>query len=267
MSLPVTDTVPWSRHRWFWTILIIILLHFAAIYFLSDFNPVLRRQPPPLARLVLINQPAFDRHLVLSLATQDPTLFALAGKSNFSGTAWLNPKPIGHQLYGWKDGPYWIEPRFELMRQLPSRLIAQAALPDSVSDLKPPPRLQDLFVTNVIPSTESLLRVEGPLTNRVLSLTHDLPAFQLDRSLPHTIVQVAVDARGRVISARLWESSRFATADTNALQYAKSLRFKPLPNMWHDPAADPWIDWSFLVFEWATIDAPAPVASSQTTSP
>jgi TonB family protein len=256
VSPPLTDSVPWSRQRWLWTVVIVLLLQLAAVYILSDFRPIHRRQPPPSAHLLLITQPMADRQLALSFATQDPTLFALAGKSNFSGTAWLNLKPIQHRLYSWKDRSFWIEPRIEFMRQLPAHLIAQAALPDSISDLKPLPRLQDLFVTNEAPCMESLLRVEGSLTNRLLSLTHNLPVFSLDRPLHKTIIHVAVDAKGKVISARLWESSGLPNADAKALQYAKSLTFKPLPSPEENQPADFSLAWSFLIFEWATVDAP-----------
>lgn len=262
----MTDTVPWSRQRWLWTIVIVVLLQLAAAYILSDFRPIHRRQPPPSARLLLITQPLADRQLTSSLATQDPTLFALAGKNNFSGTAWLNPKPVEHHLYRWQDQSFWTEPRIELIGQLPSRLIAQAALPDSISDLKPPPRLQDLFVTNEVPSTESLLQIQGPLAGRLLSSAADLPAFSLDRPLNKTVIHVAVDAKGKVISARLWESSGLPNADAKALQYAKSMRFRPLPPREEDQSPDFSLTWSFLIFEWATMDVPSSSSAPATPS-
>jgi TonB family protein len=64
--------------------------------------------------------------------------------------------------------------------------------------------------------------------------------------LSNSVVQIAVDSAGQVIAARLLGRSGSVDADTNALDKARSLRFRPVPL--------PAPVWGNAIFEWQTLE-------------
>ena len=96
---------------------------------------------------------------------------------------------------------------------------------------------------------------QGPLAGRQLNAPSVLPAQTNALLLSNTVVQIAVDSAGQVISARLLDRSGSVDADGYALVQARNLRFRPSPG--------PVPVWGNAVIEWQTL-APSNVTAAIT---
>jgi TonB family protein len=78
-------------------------------------------------------------------------------------------------------------------------------------------------------------------------MPNGLPAWPSDQLLSNSVVQIAVNSAGQVVSARLLGRSGLPGADNMALDKSRNLRFKPVPA---SPPA-----WGRAVFAWETAEA------------
>lgn len=199
------------------------------------------------------------------LAVEDPTLFVLPHRDNFSGEAWLKMPSQPFPTTNWNEPARPLDLRVE---QLGAAFLAfmQTNLPphfqprlDSGLDFAeaPPMSMQSI-------STPSTLAVEGELGRlRLLTPVHLPPQTNSDL-LTNTIVQLVVDAGGRPFSAVVWSGSGKPDADADALQIAKSLRFAPPQASAVGTFPPDTMTLGKLVFEWQTV-SPAPTNAPSTT--
>lgn len=224
--------------------------------------------PPPLAPLKVPAPPVV--HLTGSgseelLALQDPTLFVLPHRDNFSGDAWLKIPPQKFTPTNWSEPP---RPLPLLAEQLGTAFVTfmqtnrppryQLALEsglDTANDDSPP------TVSISVPST---MRVEGDLA-RLSLLTHfRLPPQTNSELLTNTVVQLLVNAEGHPFSPVIWSSSGSGEADALALtNYAKAVRFAPAQEAALGTVPTDKLTLGKLIFEWQTVP-PAPTNGSPT---
>jgi hypothetical protein len=218
--------------------------------------------PPPAKPLPTVPVPVVHIAAAESqalLALQDPTLFVLPHRDNFSGDAWLNLRPLEFSPTN------WTEPARPLELSPPELGAAFVAFMQT----NPPPVFQpridsglDTAEATAPPmpslSVPSRLRVEGDLARlRLLTPLHLPPQTNSDL-LTNTVIQLEVDAQGNPFSATIWAKSGSDGADSEALtNFAKAVRFAP-----PEPAAlgtvppDKMISGK-LIFEWQTMPSNA----------
>jgi len=193
------------------------------------------------------------------LALEDPTLFVLPHRNNFSGAVWV------------KNTPQPFEPTntFEPPRPLPLLPVRLGAAFAVFMETNPPPRFQtemglrfgDLNRSRTISTqptpVSSVLRVEGDLARRRLMTPFHLPPQTNSDVLKNTEVQVMVDALGNVFSTVVIAGSGNADTDALALtNFAKSSRFEPVKAAAPGTVMPNTVTFGKLVFEWKTVPAP-----------
>ena len=221
--------------------------------------------PPPRKPRTLPLAPVF--HIVGPgsrdlLALQDPTLFVLPHRENFSGDAWLKIVPQEFTPTNWTESPRPF--------QFPTQEMGAAFI--AFIETNGPPRFQPRIESGLddanagaapLPSISvpSRLRVEGDLARlRLLTPLHLPPQTNSDL-LTNTVVQLVVDANGNPFSAVLWDSSGDDKANAQAVGIAKAIRFAP-----PEPAALGMVPLDKmtsgkLIFEWQTMPSNAPPAT------
>ncbi len=138
-------------------------------------------------------------------------------------------------------------------------------------NLKPNPNLKlrrrECTLKSLLVSP-SALRIQGELARRRLLAPLDLPPQTNNDVLGDSVVQVLVDADGNVLSATLLPpGSGLATADKDALNFAKSARFEPLNREGPASSVNSGTNLTLgdMVFQWQTM--PPPVTNSTATTP
>jgi TonB family protein len=192
------------------------------------------------------------------LALQDPTLFVLPHRDNFSGEAWLKAPAQEFAPTNWTEPPLPLPlPPEELgaafatfmQTNSPSRFHPNTGALIDGADLGPVP---------MPPITNSFtLRVEGDLAKlRLLTLLRLPPQTSADL-LTNTVVQVLVDAQGYPFSAVVLSKSGSDAADADALALAKTVRFEPAETPALGVVLPDKMTSGKLIFEWQTQPPPA----------
>lgn len=222
--------------------------------------------PAPRTAAPMIHLAGKDWQELLSL--EDPTLFVLPHRNNFSGAVWV------------KNTPEPFEPTNtpEPARPLPLRLEQLGAAFAAFMETNTPPRFQtemglqfgDLNHSRAVSprpiSAPSVLRVEGDLARRRLLTRFHLPAQTNSDVLNNTIVQVFVDALGNVFSAVVVAGSGNSDVDAAAVtNFAKNVRFEPIKAAAPGTVLPNTVTFGKLIFEWQTV--PAPKTNSVSLSP
>ena len=221
--------------------------------------------PPPRKPRTLPPPPVF--HIVGPgsrdlLALQDPTLFVLPHRENFSGDAWLKIVPRKFSPTNWTEPPRPLE-------LSPQELgAAFIAFIETNRLVRFQPRIEsgldeaDVGIAPLPPiSVPSRLRVEGDLARLRLLTPLYLPPQTNSDLLTNTVVQLVVDANGNPFSAVLWAGCGDDKANAQALSIAKAARFSP-----PEPAALGMVSADKmtagkLIFEWQTMPSNAPPAT------
>lgn len=202
------------------------------------------------------------------LSLEDPTLFVLPHRNNFSGAVWVKNTPQPFEPTNSPEPP----------RPLPLRTEQLGAAFADFMDTNPPPHFQtemglqfgDLNASPTVSArpipVPSVLRVEGDLAKRRLLTPFRLPAKTNPDVLNNTEVQVFVDALGNVFSAVVVAGSGNADVDALALtNFAKNARFEPVKMAAPGTVLPNTVTFGKLIFEWQT--APPPSTNSPSLSP
>ncbi len=201
-------------------------------------------KPPFFARTV--PGTLTEERIEQTFFANNPMLFPLASQHGFSGNGWMAVQRPGYELPEEMEPPRWLalradrlglvmptEPRSDLPFQLGQQSTPQIeALP--------------VFVPTVVVKTNSVVRVDSGLSERAIALPMALLAQVGTEVLSNSVVDIAVNGAGEVVSRRLALSSHSKKADRDALQQAKLLRFRPLNSV--------GTIWGQAIFEWATAE-------------
>ncbi len=261
------ESPTWSRRRWLAVIALALMLHVGLILWLGERKAVTPRPPVKGPAMYL---PADQTADLPGLS--DPTLFVLANRHGFSGTAWLNVPLMEYRLKEWTEPEPLPAPAPELGQTLNEFVRGNFSQPFEVAR-KPEPQLDTMqYTPPAIPgATQSTLTIDGELTSRPLLSIFKLDSWPAAQILTNSDVLVAVNPEGTVFSAVLMakcgpkDDSGASAADASALELAKSARFQPL--RWNGPgqpaAPAGRLTWGRLVFHWCTSAPSATNAASK----
>jgi hypothetical protein len=192
------------------------------------------------------------------LAIQDPTLFILPHRDNFSGDVWLKMAPRTFSPTNWTEPARPLEL---------SRDQLGAAFAVFMRTNRPPrfqPRVESGLDTEAGPapllpiSVPSRMFVEGDLAKLRLLTPLRLPPQTNVDILTNTVVQMVVDAQGYPFSSVILAGSGSGEADSLALtNYARKIRFSPPEAEALRTVPTNKMISGKLIFEWQTVP-PAP---------
>jgi TonB family protein len=249
MKGPLARSQSWSRPRWALLVLAIFAIHVGLILAFGDRKPIVPRVPEFVPGLFMVE----GREELLEL--QDPTLFALPHARGFSGAAWVQTTHRRPEFYRWNEPTPWLALSPRALGQAFSQFMETNAFAGFAPELKPKARQirsRSIDPARFVTDAKSLLRVEGQLASREMLNTVSLPSWPAADLLAPSLVQVLVDASGRVVSAVLLPpGSGAAEADHYALEVAKSLRFDPVGQEGSGQPSTGWVR-GRLVFQWHT---------------
>jgi hypothetical protein len=249
----------WSRQRLWLAAFLLFAAQVGLIFWFSDRKPIQVRQVTNVPHLEAPGQISEEW-----VALMDPTLFALPHAQGFSGPAWMElPKITVPQMEdsGFPEQlPITLRPSEDALdAYLHTNRFARTPLPIKPAPemlMPEPPALAEL-------RPESSLRLTGELAGRPLLTPFNLPDQPLPTNrvdvLTNSVVQVLVDAEGRPLSIALLAGCGLVSADTFAMQLARTARFEPLPGAEAshasitspNPAAGAAL--GQLIFEWRTV--------------
>lgn len=216
-----------GRSFWWWVGLS-FLAHVAVIWLLGE-------RPAPLS-------PGGDAfHTVLAenfgpLAArlpdyEDPQIFALPSPRGFSGDGWLRASTPPHEFHEWLEEQRWLPLPVEQLGHTfveHVRLLTQPPLPTL---RKAEPVLQTLMTDLSLDwaPVRSRLKLAEPLASRLIPPAPEPPVMVHKDLLRPSLVELLVDERGHVFAATLVGESGLASADETALNLARQLNFRPVP--------------------------------------
>lgn len=226
----------------------------AVVFLLGD--PPVKPAQAPAGPVIHMAGPG-SREL---LALQDPTLFVLPHRDNFSGDAWLKMRAREFSPTN------WTEPGRPLELSSQELGAAFVAFMQTNRPARFQPRVDsgldngDVTAPPMPPiSRPSRLRVEGDLAHlRLLTPLHLPPQTNSDL-LTNTVIQLVVDAQGNPFSAVVAAKCGNDNADNEALtNFAKVVRFAPPEAAALGAVPQDKMISGKLVFEWQTIPSNAP---------
>jgi hypothetical protein len=188
------------------------------------------------------------------LAIQDPTLFILPHRDNFSGDVWLKMEPRTFSPTNWTEPTRPLEL---------SREQLGAAFAVFMETNRPPrfqPRIESGLDTDAGPaplppiSVPSRMFAEGDLAKLRLLMPPQLPPETNADILTNTVVQMVVDAQGYPFSWVILAGSGSGDADLLALtNYARRVRFSPAEAEALRTVPTNKMISGKLIFEWRTV--------------
>jgi hypothetical protein len=103
-----------------------------------------------------------------------------------------------------------------------------------------------VFLAPEIIPTQSVFRLEGGLSDRLLEAAPALRTWSSEKLLSNSVVQIAVNSVGEVVAAKLDTGCGLAEADAEAVATARALRFRP--------SSSAGTRWGDAVFQWQTAE-------------
>ena len=238
----------WTRGRFLGVMGALFVLQAGLIFLFGEHS---RPQPPwsapPVAFRAL--EASFNEDQLLQrFFVGDPAVFSLPNRHGFSGRGWLNQRSLKYQPENQLEPPKWLSLDTALLgTNFPVPRASSEPIPMGLTEQQarheePPP---DLLAPEIIP-TNSVFRLEGGLSGRLLGAGPSLRAQPSERPLTHSVVQIAVDRDGEVVAARLDAACGSTEADAEAVAKARALRFRAAPTG--------GTQWGEAVFQWQTTE-------------
>lgn len=270
MKATAVPSPTWSPRKWSGVVLGLFALHAGLLMWFGARGPIQPRPAAPAPQLRWAGA-AVDELLVFSdrillaqrelLALTDPTLFAQSHAHGFSGAAWMRIPVPEYRAPAWSEPPRWLAldapqlgANFRRYVQTNQPFLHAFAVQPEAQLAAP-----EIGATAPATAAPSALRVEGALASRRLLAQPKLPPWPHTDLLTNTVVQVLVNAEGKVVSPVLLGSSGLKAADEVALAVARAAQFNtltagaaPQPSATAAP-----LMFGTLVFEWQTLPLPA----------
>ena len=189
-----------------------------------------------------------------------PLVLARPDAHGFSGQAWLQIPAITYTPEESNLPPFLLAFQTDRLGETLTQALSTNQSGYFEVAARSGPRFEDYSPTRPIPIPESTLAIEGELANRPLLAKPTLKAQPADTILTNTIVDVVVDAEGRVFAPPVLEPMgsprppESAAADAEALAAAAGLLFQPVGRMPGQPGPDyTSLTPGRLVFHWQTV--------------
>ncbi len=247
--------VRWSRGRWWMVIGFLFLIQIGVLLLISE---RLSDAPPQnkKTRFRLLTTVIDDHQIFSELLATDPSVFVMANRHGFSGGAWLRMPSHNYEPSDWADSDRWLDVDVEQLGTVFTNLLRSTDGGSfKIAEKIPPAFLIEEPIQRA--PTASRFTLGRTLMRRRLIEPPALPSFALNDVLKESVVQVGVDGRGNVVSARLLAKCGWAPADQAALSISRNLSFKPMNS--GDEAKR--LVWGNISYQWETTPAPTNVVS------
>ena len=258
----------WTWTRWLVIVALVFLGHVALIFIFGARKPVPSTPVKNIPMLALVGESS-----VGWVSLKNATLYALPDRGGFAGTMWMRIPPPGFVKQDLPDDPRWLAANNSLpVGQLGAafhHFVQTNHFAGVPMEFNSPPVPATPVVSEPLPfAGGSTLEIEGDVAKRGLLGNMKLPSWPFADAIAPSVVQVVVDAGGRVISAVLLPPENYSEtpyletppvrdsdADTRAIELARSARFAPLPsgegNVESNPAAH--LSVGRLIFNWQAV--------------
>jgi hypothetical protein len=245
----------WTRGRFLGAAGVLLMLQLGLIFLFGERSRPQQALSPPSIRFLAMSASFGEAELWRQFFAGDPAVFALPNHHGFSGRGWLELMPLEYQPESQFEPAKWLS--FGTAAQLGTNgpVLPAGSEPMSAALAAQPIRHQEplpAFLPPEIIPRQSVFHLEGSLRDRLLGAGPALRAWPSAKLLTHSTVQIAVDAAGEVLAARLEANCGLAEADAAAVAAARALRFRP--------AASMRTQWGEAVFQWQTTEPPAAAA-------
>ncbi len=217
-----------NQNRWLIWVAVIFAAQLALLWLWGDHRPA----PAPVrstASFHLLTKPLSDDQLAATIFASHPTLFSEPSRHGFSGSAWLHGPTQNYETPERTESPHWLELQPDrLGKSWPAAPTKRSDIPYELAGQSEPP--VDLMLMNLPPEqvrTNSSVRIEGALESRQLNSSAILPAWPSSQLVNNTVIQLAVNGAGEVVSTVLLGRSGLPAADAKAMDLALNLRFRP----------------------------------------
>jgi len=228
MSTPAPTNHRSVSTRWGLWVLVVFGIQAGFLFWVSRQAPS-RSEPKSGLGIQLIR--GVNHKLLQEIAHEDPELLSQPNPQGFSET-WLKPKPFEHQPHRWSPPDIELSyPSNLIIAPLMEALVSNGP-PRTVAYLKPSPKLFPMDIPLLELRRSNWLEISGDLKNRPLVKPVSLNSTWIHKEfLKPTVVQVMVDAGGKVFTGSLIGRSGCDVADKMALKIAlQTVRFQKLTN-------------------------------------
>jgi hypothetical protein len=170
----------------------------------------------------------------------------------FSGRGWLDQRPLAYQTEIQLEPPKWLEfDRNRLGTDFPVLPSGSEPMLSGVAEQQARhDEPQPVFLAPEIIPIQSVFRLEGGLSDRLLGGAPALRTWPSEKLLAKSLVQIAVNAVGEVVATKLDAGCGLAEADAEAVALARTLRFRP--------SISSGTRWCNAIFQWQTSEPAAP---------
>jgi len=250
-----SETLAWSRGRWWGAFLLVMFAQVGLIFCLSNRKPLSSREVDLTTTFHLVVDAPSGCAIAEWLTIEDPALFALPDVRAFSGLAWMIAPALSHQSVDWTEPPRWLSlPVNELglvfTEFVRTNVIGPRVLADRLA-----PQTDRMAVPALPLTSRSRLRLEGELAGRELLAPLELPSIPSAEILTDTVVQVSVSRQGVPFAPVLLSSSGSVDADRQALEQVKTIRFRPLADgSGILPRGQITFSLGQIIFQWHTLE-------------
>jgi hypothetical protein len=242
----------WSRRRWLLTLSGIFLAQLALVFLFQQGGHTPPKKPTPATDYRLEPSILTSRQIARSFFTVDPTLYSSASLHSFSGPAWLRLEPPGYTFPSSERPANWLKINTNQLGQAP---IGLSRLSSPLQTLPVASPKLELLLNYLVPDTvrtQSLVTLDGDLIARASETTRTIPPWTSSDMISNSVVELAADACGQVISVRLTGHCGSPEADRQALKIARNMVFAPVAA---EVGGRP-ITAGTLTFQWQTVLPP-----------
>jgi hypothetical protein len=248
MKSAIHEFSSWTRRRFLGVVGVLFFLQVGLLFLFGSRSGPQPRLSAPSIRFRSLGASVSEDELMRQSFVGDPAVFPLPNRHGFSGRGWLNRQPPKYQSEIQLQPPDWLP--LDTVRLgtnfpvLPSG--TEAILPGLAERLPRPEEPMPAFLAPENISTQSIFRLDGGLSDRLLGAAPELGTWPNAQLLTNSTVQIAVNPVGEVVAARLATRCGLATADADALAKARALRFRP--------SSSAGTIWGEAVFQWQTTE-------------
>jgi TonB family protein len=259
MNSIALESLHWNWRRWVMFFVLIFATQLLLIYFLSANNRAPSRREIQHVAVEVFPKQLTESEFTETFLASDPTLFVLPNRHGFSGSAWLKVPSRNYDLVEQTKPSFWLGLDSEQLGTTVGQFIRTNILSTLQTSENPTP---EIFVSQMpdalaYAKTNSTFRFEGNLAARKLNHLPKLESQHHTDILSNSVVQIAVDKSGAVISTRLISRSGKNDSDRSALETARQLQFAPGKE----------IVWGNLIFDWHTIPVASTNSAVKTSAP
>jgi hypothetical protein len=248
MKTVMTECSLWTRGRFFGVVGVLIVLQIGLLFLFGDRSRPKTGLSPSSVHFRDLGASVKEDQLLREYFVGDPAVFPLANRHGFSGRGWMDQRPVEFQSENQLEPPIWLSndtarlgTNFPVLPSGSEPILSGLA---EQQDRRDEP--QPAFLAPEMIATQSVFRLEGGFSRRLLGAPPVLGYWPSPQLLTNSTVQIAVDSAGEVIATRLDARCGSAEADADALAKARALRFRPSPSA--------GTRWGEAVFQWHTIE-------------